>query len=332
MKFYPWSALALASASLFVSPLPGAVLQEDFNTDPTARGWQSHGDASLFAWADAGRLEVTWDSARPNSYFALPLGTILGLDADFAFAFDLELHELAAGNNPEKPNPFQLSLGLIRLADALQPGFWRGSGFSSPNLLEFSFFPDPGDPWMWGPSVTATMIDYTGTNWASGGFGPFGLVTGQLYRVQLRYTAANRQLAASVLHQGQPVGQIGAALAGPAFLGFQLDHFAICSYTDAGQDPAYAGSIFARGFVDNVELTLPASVAQPITGGFDAGTWVVHVPSAPQWRYTLERSVDLTAWNPASSPASGTGATLSLVDTNAPASAAFYRVVAAPAN
>ena len=42
-----WLAAAL--------PLGAAVLQEDFASDPAARGWQSIGDSSLFHWNAAMR-------------------------------------------------------------------------------------------------------------------------------------------------------------------------------------------------------------------------------------------------------------------------------------
>ncbi len=63
-------------------------LQEDFASDPFARDWQIAGEGSLFHWeAESGHLAVTWDSAMPNSYCYLPLGTFLTSDDDFRLEF-----------------------------------------------------------------------------------------------------------------------------------------------------------------------------------------------------------------------------------------------------
>src|SRR2546423_13860810 len=107
-------SFALALAGLAVIPdnhSEAEMFQEDFSTDPAADGWKSVGDSSLFHWnATDHNLQAAWDSSRSNSYFALPLGTILAKDDDFSVAFDLRLNDFAAGINPQKPNPFQLSV------------------------------------------------------------------------------------------------------------------------------------------------------------------------------------------------------------------------------
>src|SRR5262249_54857773 len=151
----------------------------------------------------------------------------LTTNSDFALTFDLLLTDFTAGSNAEKPNPFQLAVGFINKSEAVSPGFLRGTGFSSPNLIDFSFFPDPGDPWMWGPSITAAMIDWTGTNWSTGGFGAFGLETGKVYTVSLSFKASSQSLETSILVSGAPAGEVSSAALSPRFLGFNLDHFSI---------------------------------------------------------------------------------------------------------
>lgn len=331
MKNAKLMALACASSLSLAYGLHATSTQEDFDLDPASRGWTATGAGELFTWS-SNALQVTWDSSKTNSYYALPLTVPLTTNSDFSLSFDLLLEEVEAGNNPEKPNPFQLAVGFINLSQAVAPGFLRGTGFSSPNLVEFSFFPDPGEPWMWGPSITASMIDQTGINWSTGGFGPFGLETGKIYRVSLSYVAYTRSLSASVLANGEPIGDIGAAQLGTNFLGFQLDHVAICSYSDEGQDPAYAGSIFARGTIDNIQVTVPDPVLTSIQGAFVDGQWQVTFSSDANFVYTLERMQAFDTWLPASSPMQGNGGTLTLVETNAPVTSAFYRVMASPAN
>src|SRR4051812_17162265 len=55
-----------------------AIISEDFAADPARHGWRIFGDTSLFHWnATNQNLEASWDSSRTNSFFYLPLGTVL---------------------------------------------------------------------------------------------------------------------------------------------------------------------------------------------------------------------------------------------------------------
>jgi hypothetical protein len=321
----------LALAGLFGSvalAATAAVFQENFASDPASRGWRALGYTNLFQWNAAnGNLEVTWDSSRANSYFCLPLPDTVTEADDFGLSFDLQLNDFAAGINPAKPNPFQLALGFCNLAQATAPGFVRGSGFQSPNLVEFSFFPDPGPPWLWGPSLTATLIDWTATNWSFGGFAPAGLSTDSVYRVTLNYFASNRVLRATILRDGQPWMTVDDAVAGAGFLGFEVDHVGVMSYSDDGQDPYYSGSILAHGTLDNVVVTAPAAVSQ-CTGGLAGGQWEMTFQSRRNWLYQLERTVDFLSWSATGGPTAGNGGPLVLRDASPPAGAAFYRVKA----
>ena len=72
----PWTdhvALFLTAACA----LHAAVISENFSTNPRARGWKNFGDTNLFRWnATNQNLEVTWDSARTNSFFQLHCGRL----------------------------------------------------------------------------------------------------------------------------------------------------------------------------------------------------------------------------------------------------------------
>lgn len=315
-------------AGLYTAPIStfAATLSEDFSSAPGERGWKLVGDPALFAW-DASRqaLAVTWDSSRPNSYYALSLGQSIGKGDDFSFSFDIELAHFIAGVSPEAPNPFQLSVALINLSRASGTNFLRGTGADSPDLVEFSFFPDPGGAWQWGPSLTASLIDSTGTNWSTGGFAPVALESNTVYRVSVQYTAADQSLQA-IIHRGsEDFAVLSVAKPGAGFTDFAADHFAICSYSGTGQFPAYAGSIWARGIIDNVTITTPQRFS--ILGcSFQSSRAELQVQSRPSWKYSLERTTDLTRWESASVPMSGTGGELVLLDTNAPPQRAFYRV------
>ncbi len=310
--------------------LGGQTILEDFTTDPAARGWQAYGDTNLFGWnAAAGALAVTWDSRETNSYFARPLGTVLGADDSFQIAFDLRLDDLTPGIDPAKTNsPFQISAGLIRLSDATAPGFVRGSGSQSPNLVEFSFFPDPGGDWQWGPSLTAMICDRTGLSWSSGGFAPAGLTVGDTFRVMMDYDATTRVMSTAVLRNGEPFAVPSPTSFGTNFTDFRVDAFAACSYSDAGQWPGYEGSVLAHGAVDNVELTLPDPPVTTVTGAVSGDHWTARFTSQANWTYTLEATTDWSSWVRVSAVTPGTGSALMLTDTNALGARAWYRVLA----
>ncbi|HEV2393810.1 MAG TPA: hypothetical protein VG146_15765 [Verrucomicrobiae bacterium] len=329
----------LAIAGLFALPaVRAATFTESFSTNPLQNGWQVFGQTNLFKWDSVGQnLAVTWDSAQTNSCFYHPLGTILARDDDFSVAFDLRLNDFMAGVDPQMPSTFPLSVGLLNLAQASQPGFLRGTGYNSPDLVEFAFFPDPGGSWIYGPSLTAVISDATGFNYASGGYAPDSLTTNDLYRVNLAYTASNSNLVMTILRNNQMFVSNCIATLGASFTDFRVDAISISSYSQAGQDTTiytnadgstiiYAGSLLAHGVADNFVLTLPTPPVQNLTGALSDGLWQAQFTSRSNWLYTLERTTDFVSWTDVSLAASGNGANLVLQDTNAPASQGFYRV------
>lgn len=331
MKIVRSLALALAGATVtFTAPMHAAVLEEDFSADPFQHGWRALGDPALFAWdASAGNLRVTWDSRQTNSYCCRPLGTVLTQEDNFSLAFDLRLTDLTPGINfPKTNSPFQIAVGLIRIADATAPGFARGSGYNSPNLVEFDFFPDPGGEWLWGPSLTATVCDNTGFNWSSGGFAPAGLTLDDVFRIAMTYDAATRTLSTELQRNGQPFLTVPPATLGANFTELRVNALAVCSYSDDGQWPGYEGSILAHGTVDNFALTLPPPPVERITCASGSTPARVQFTSRGNWLYALERTLDFTSWQPASADVLGDGGMLTLQDTNPPTANAFYRVLA----
>lgn len=320
---------ALASALLLAPlPAPAAGFTETFTTDPAAQGWFATGAPGLFSWqAGPASLAATWDSRLPNSYFAKPLGVVLTRTNDFCLVFDLRLADLTPGINPAKASAsFQIAVGLIRLADATGPGFRRGSGFESPNLCDFSFFADPGGEWQYGPSITATMIDATGFNWSWDGFAPTGLSTGDVFRVTMAYSAEEGKLRTEVLRNGAPFITVPTAWLTTQFTDFQLDHVAVCSYSDAGQFPGYEGSILAHGEVDNVTFLplLPVSRARAVRQG---GQCAVIFQSQSGWLYLLEKKAS-GGWSPAGPTVPGTGEEMTLTDSDPSSAMSLYRVKA----
>src|SRR5688572_27357601 len=132
-------------------------ITEDFASDPLGRRWQSFGDSEMLRWnADAQNLSVTWDSSRSNSYFRIPLGTIMTRRDDFDVSLDLLLNDFAAGVHPQKPGTFQLAFGFQNFRDASQATFLRAAANSAPNLVEFNFMPDTGFGATVWPAVLST--------------------------------------------------------------------------------------------------------------------------------------------------------------------------------
>src|SRR5687768_13195944 len=103
MRQLAWTLLWIAAAL----PSRAAATAETFDTDPLLRGWREFGDTSLFRWnATNQHLEVTWDSTRTNSLFCHSLRTVLTMEENFRFGFDLRLHDIAIGVNTNKPYTF----------------------------------------------------------------------------------------------------------------------------------------------------------------------------------------------------------------------------------
>jgi hypothetical protein len=301
----------------------GAVtFQEDFAANPIARSWRAYGDGSLFNWNSTNQnLEVTWDSSHPNSYFARPLNTVLSRGDDFSFAFDLRLSDLAVGTTPGKPSTFELAIGFINLAEANATNFLRGTGTNSPDLAEFDYFPDSG----FGATVSPTIIS-SNVQFASSFNSPLPLTTGDWFHVAMSYTASNQTLVTVMTRNGLAFGPVQDVTLGSAFTDFRADHFALSSYSDAGQDPQYAGSIFAHGVVDNIVLTVPDPAIPPVAVAGARDAWHVDFLARSGWLYSLERTEDFQSWSAVSQLTPGVNGRLSLADTNAMAANAFYRV------
>ena len=324
-----WCIAILLTAAL---PCRAAVFQENFANDPAARGWRAFGDASLFHWNSTNQnLEVTWDSSRTNSFFHLPLGTIVTKSEDFSFSFDVRLSDIRLGNTPGKTNEFQIAVGLINFASATNANAFRGAGQSATygvrNLVEFDYFPDAG----FGETFATTVVSTNNRIYPAHNF-PLPMTTGDIFGVTFVYSASNQLLRTSVTRNGAPFGlPPGNTLADLALAGkqdFRVDAFAISSYSDAIQTgpPAFQGSVLAHGTVDNVQFTMPPPPVANLRLHFTNSAWRAQFSSTSNWSYSLERTPDCISWTAASATVAGTGAILSLQDTNQIAAKAFYRV------
>ena len=323
---------SLAFASLFVLSVTSAsamTMTENFTNDPAADGWQVFGDTNLFQWNSGNKnLDVTWDSAQPNSYFYHPLGATLTSASNFMFSFDIQLSDLAVGTAVNKPQALQVAVGLLNFSEATNDSFIIGTGYQAADLVELDYFADTG----FGASVTTPMIS-SANNFASGGFTfPLTLTFGAVYHFTMIYTADNHTLHTTLTSNSVPVGPITDTHITGSFGDFNVDTFSINSYTDAGQDTntyifyglpvIYAGSLLAHGTVGTMFFANPL----PVTRILNAAPGSIQFSSTTNWIYALERTADFQSWSTVSPLTPGVEGNMTLTDTNPPPDKSFYRV------
>lgn len=298
---------------------------EVFAAAPLAQNWIATGNTNLFHWNAANQnLEVTWDSSQSNSYFCHAFGTSLTKGSDFMLGFDLRLNDIIGGVNPNKPFPFQVSIGLLHLAQATNAGFIRGSGYESPNLVEFDYFPGG----IFDPTVSPVLIS-SNNGYSDGGFTfPLALTTNAVYHVTMLYVAEDRTLRTTMTSNGVPFGPVKDCTLNTNFSDFSVDHFGVSSYRDVGQFPGFEGSVLAHGVVDNFMFAAPPPVTK-VKAVNESGVANIQFRATTNWLYVLERTTNFQTWSAVSAAVTGVSGTMQLQDTNPPAANAFYRVHAA---
>jgi hypothetical protein len=328
-------------AGLFrVHVSPAATITDDFSTDPVQSGWRVYGNPSHFPWnSNTHNVEITWDSAQPNSYLFHPLGTLLSRSDDFKIEFDLLLKDIVSGNEPGKTGGLELGIGLLNLTKATNTTFMRGVFGGAPSLVEFDYFPPGffefgGTTYDLAATTTPTFISTNSSTYAPTLFAPysFELPTNTLMHVTLAYAASNQTLVTILTTNGStmfhPPDVVLTDTNSSAFTStddFLVDVFSINSYSSTGDD---YDSVLAHGTIDNVSLVFPHPV-ENLMGAYSNGLWQVQFLSRSNWVYALERSTNVLSWATVSAFATGNSSSLSLTDTNPPPTSAVYRVRAA---
>jgi len=315
---------ALCAALTLSVPASAATFAENFATNPFTHGWSIFGNTNLLQWDSTNQnLRVTWDSSQTNSYFHLPLGTILTRGDDFALSFELNFSDYTNGMSANKPYTFQAAIGLLSLQQATQTNFSRGAGTSTTygpkNLVEFNFFPAFST---YLPTIGQVIIS-TNNVWLYN-HNPGNLLDmtpGQTFRVTMNYIAASRTLTTTVTNNGTQYCPT-QLIAVPTNFDFRITTFSVSSYSDQRAD----GSILAHGTVDNISITVPPPPVMNFTGTFSNSVWCAQFISHSNWLYTLERAASFSGWTNAFSTTAGTGTMLSLADTNPPGAKSFYRI------
>jgi hypothetical protein len=309
-----------------------ATLSEEFDVDPRAHGWRNSGDTNLFRWNPTNRnLEVTWDSSRTNSFFHWPLGTVVTKADDFSLSFDLRLRDIAIGTSSNRPDTFEIAIGFMNSTNLTHVNYFRGAGVSATygvrNTVEFDYFPPTA---VIQPTFAPTAI--SSNNVIKFSDNRLEMTTNDLFHIAMTYTASNQTLKTAVTRNGVPYGEPPSNTLKDLVLtthpDFRVDRLAIMNYSDAIQvgPPQFWGSILAHGTVDNIVATVPDSPVTLLTGMRSNGAWRATFVSKTNWFYALERTTDFASWNAVSPTNSGTGGTILLEETNAPADGGFYRV------
>lgn len=318
-------ALLLAGASSAWA----AELVADFGADPflaTDGAWRVVGDPGLFRWdAAAGRLAVTWDSSRPDSFCVLPLGQTVTASQAVTFSWDLTLDVAGPRPGTGRTNVLQVGVGLVRQS-RLPDGYpLRTSGGRAQDLLDFSFFP-LADYGPFGTSAYVSPVAF-GTRHAGYSFGnPLDLADGASHRIECRWDPSTRRLRTSIPDLG-PVEPTDPPL--PPDDDFAVDALAILVWNES---PTPRDSLLAQGSIDNVRVILPDPPGPPLGRlAYDAGARAVRFQSRVGYRYQLEGSGDLALWASLNLPVDGTGGELVLADyRKALFPQQFYRVRATP--
>lgn len=320
-----WQACLVAVLGVMRTMADGFV--EEFDSDPSARGWGVLGDGAAFRWDARGWLGVEWDSTRPNGFLARALPGPVTEHDDFSLGFDLILDAHAVGVAPGKPGTFPMAAGLVRRADVLAPSFRRGVFLASRNLVEWAWFGTEPSGWI-AASISPVVVP-------SDGRLPWGYADsfveprpGVRYGFDLVYTAADRTLRGTMTEDGLPGPALRPVVLPVGFTGFEVDAWSVNAYSDAGQDPRYAGSLRASARVDRIRWEGPGPVVSGMRLEWGANGARVRFGTRRGWRYLLQASEDLgAAWSDVSGPRLGDGAEVVLEDPGAGAHR-FYRVEA----
>jgi hypothetical protein len=334
------TAAALAFGAFVASHTQAQSLSvsENFAVDPALHGWKIFGDSSLFAWDSANQnLAVTWNSAQTNSFFYYPLGTSLTRRDDFSIEFDMVLKDVASGSESGKTGSMQMGLGFLNSAQATNTTWMRGSWGDAPNVAEFDYYA-PGyydfDGFIYNSAATASPSFISGVN--STAYAPTILSVYKLefptlvpIHVRMDYSGLTQTATLAITTNGVAVTTLpqlplDASHGLTATDDFHVDMFSVSSYSSQGD---YYDSVLAHGTLSSLKFSAQVRPVATIAGALDgSGHWQASFFSRTNWNYTLERTSDFASWKAVDGPAAGTGANLSLQDTDLPSGAAFYRV------
>jgi hypothetical protein len=303
-------------------PVSAATVAEDFTTDPITDGWQMFGNTNLFHWNAANQnLEVTWDSSQTNSYFYLPLGTILAREDSFHLSFDLEFQDYAYGTTAGKNSTFPACIGFLNMVNAKQTNFSRGSGVSSTygpkNLVEFSFFPAYST---YLPTIAQVIVS-TNNSWLYNHNNLLDMTPGQLFHIDMDYIGSTRTLTTTVTNNGVRYG-VAQMITVPTNFDFRVASVSVSSYSDQHA----GGSILAHGTIDNISLTVPPPPIQNLRGSLTNAVWQMAFTGRTNWTYTLEAAADFQTWSNIASTNLINITNCVLQDMNPSTGRSFYRV------
>lgn len=313
-------------------PAGGAQFEEDFTVEPT--GWKEFGDPSLFAWDEPNQvLNVTWDSSKTNSYFYYELPFYLTRNDSFSVRLKLRLSFLEIGTTPGKPYTFPFAFGFINTTNSFSPQFFRGSGInpsSGPrNLVEFAYFPDSG----FGATVAPTIATEQNQMYYSHNH-PLEMVLEDEFEIEMNFDPSVQTLFTTMTRNGEPFGippqnSLAPLVFPETTSDVVLNAFAISSYNDGAQSPPqFAGSILARGTIDQVRLAWPDPPVLNVAIARIASGIELAFQGEIGWTYLVQRSADLGLWSDFKEIQTTATGMIQVTDTTSGTAYTFYRVTA----
>ena len=138
----------------------------------------------------------------------------------------------------------------------------------------------------------------------------------------MSYSASNQTMVTKITRDSQAWTDINPTSLSTKFTDFRVDAFALSSYSDTGS----SGSVLAHGKVDNLAITVPAPPLSSWAGGWTNGGWRMEGAGRSNWVYRLERTADFRAWTGIATAGALGDNRLTLMDSNPPPVAAFYRI------
>jgi hypothetical protein len=126
----------------------------------------------------------------------------------------------------------------------------------------------------------------------------------------MEFTPEDRTLRTFMIPQriGGPIADplpLNSLVVSDSLADFHLDALAIASYSDAGQDPQFAGSVTAHGLVYDLGLMVFERPKIEMTRA--GGSSLLSFESSTGHDYFIESSSDALKWNPFAGPFVGTG-------------------------
>ncbi len=231
---------------------------ENFNSNPTIRGWSYSGvTPPLISWSStADNLQCTWDSSTSLSRYGRGVNFDFTLDQNHSFnlQFDVTFSYFSVFSAFDYTN-YPITIGLYNSAST---GNSKTNAPYAPDIIEWEYY--LGSPNYLGFLVNDVNADYsTCSEYSFIEPSGYTLQTSTTYHIILNYDGASQNMTFSMNANGN--SYFASTTLNLCGVQFSVDQFAVTSWFD--DNPVGFGGpapFRAIGTVDNVQLTYPTSV------------------------------------------------------------------------